>query len=67
VAILSDEMRALVSQAQSLQLPLMGGGSPGSIDGKLVITHGLTGRMAEWLVAVADLGARLGNLTAPHA
>jgi hypothetical protein len=39
----------------------------GGVDGKLAITHGLTGRMAEWRVAVADLGARLGELTAPHA
>jgi hypothetical protein len=39
----------------------------GGVDGKLAITHGLTGRMAEWRVAVADLGARLGELTAPRA
>ena len=28
-----SELRALVSQAQSLQLRLIGGGSPGSLDG----------------------------------
>jgi hypothetical protein len=28
--------------------------------------RGLTGRMAEWRVAVDDLGARLGELTAPR-
>jgi hypothetical protein len=38
----------------------------GGVDGKLAITHGLTGRMAEWRVAVADLGPRLGELTAPR-
>jgi len=29
------EMRALVSQAQSLQLRLMGGGSPGGLDSEI--------------------------------
>jgi hypothetical protein len=38
----------------------------GGVDGKLAITHGLTGRMAEWRVPVAALGARLGELTAPR-
>lgn len=34
--------------------------------GDLDITRGLTGRMAEWRVPLADLGARLGELTAPR-
>jgi hypothetical protein len=36
----------------------------GGVDGKLAITHGLTGRMAEWRVSLEQLGARLGQLTA---
>jgi hypothetical protein len=35
--------------------------------GDLDITRGLTGRMAEWRVPLADLGTRLGELTAPRA
>jgi hypothetical protein len=36
------------------------------IQGKLHIARGLTGRVAEWRVPLADLGARLGELTAPR-
>jgi hypothetical protein len=35
----------------------------GGEHGQLVITRNLGGRMAEWRVQLADLGARLGELT----
>jgi hypothetical protein len=37
------------------------------VHGTMSITRGLTGRMAEWRVPLADLGVRLGELTAPRA
>ena len=39
----------------------------GDVHGKLSITRGLTGRMEEWRIPLADLGARLDELTSPRA
>ena len=33
------------------------------VEGKLIVTRGLTGRMERWRVPLADLGGRLGQLT----
>ncbi len=54
--------RCAVVPSEAVAADLVGG----DVHGKLSITHGLTGRMAEWRVPLVDLGARLGELTSPR-